>query len=162
MKNLKNVFLYLVVILEFLILIGMMFLHIQVKEIYNKINTPAISNHFEKTSGKGVRIRIESGIRGSEILHDKDILSVLNELYALNLTEIAINGMRITPFSYVRCVGPSLIINGKPTRISPLVIEVIGDYEYISSGLSLLQDYFEKRGIVFEILSLEEIEIPGV
>jgi len=161
-KSPKNIFLYLLVILELLILIGIVLLHNQMTEIYNKINTPGMNNRFEKTSGRGVRIRIESGIRGSEILHDKDILSVLNELYALNLTEIAINGMRITPFSYIRCVGPSLVINGKPTRISPLVIEVIGDYEYISSGLSLLQDYFEKRGIIFEILSLEEVEIPGV
>ncbi len=83
MKSPKNIFLYLLVILELLILIGIVLLHNQMTEIYNKINTLGMNNRFEKTSGRGVRIRIESGIRGSEILHDKDILSVLNELYAL-------------------------------------------------------------------------------
>ncbi|WP_334103206.1 DUF881 domain-containing protein, partial [Mesotoga prima] len=102
---------------------------------------------YKEEVGKGVRIRIESGFKGSSILHDSDILMILNELYALRATEISLNGKRIMPYTYVRCVGATVIINDEPTQISPIVIEVLGEYDYLVSGLGLLKEFFAGREI---------------
>ncbi len=116
---------------------------------------------YKEEVGKGVRIRIESGFKGSSILHDSDILMILNELYALRATEISLNGKRILPYTYVRCVGATVIINDEPTQISPIVIEVLGEYDYLVSGLGLLKEFFAGREIDMTFLPLEFITIPA-
>ncbi|HPJ32834.1 DUF881 domain-containing protein [Mesotoga prima] len=116
---------------------------------------------YKEEVGKGVRIRIESGFKGSSILHDSDILMILNELYALRATEISLNGKRIMPYTYVRCVGATVIINDEPTQISPIVIEVLGEYDYLVSGLGLLKEFFAGREIDMTFLPLEFITIPA-
>ena len=116
---------------------------------------------YKEEVGKGVRIRIESGFKGSSILHDSDILMILNELYALRATEISLNGKRIMPYTYVRCVGATVIINDEPTKISPIVIEVLGEYDYLVSGLGLLKEFFAGREIDMTFLPLEFITIPA-
>lgn len=120
---------------------------------------PVIS--YPATMGEGVRIRIDSGYKGSSIVHDSDILMLLNELYALQLSDIDINGKRITPYSYVRCTGPTIIINGDPIQISPTLIDVLGDPDYIISGMGIITDYFRNRGIEISYLALELIEISA-
>ncbi|WP_041928058.1 DUF881 domain-containing protein [Mesotoga prima] len=116
---------------------------------------------YKEEVGKGVRIRIESGFKGSSILHDSDILMILNELYALRATEISLNGKRIMPYTYVRCVGATVIINDEPTQISPIVIEVLGEYDYLVSGLGLMKEFFAGREIDMTFLPLEFITIPA-
>lgn len=116
--------------------------------------------YFSEEEGSGIRIRIESGFKGSSILHDSDILVILNELYSLKATKISLNGKRILPYTYVRCVGSTVIVDGEPTQIMPVVIEVLGDYDYLVSGLSLLREAFKGREIDMTILPLESIVIP--
>ena len=86
---------------------------------------------------------------------------ILNELYALRATEISLNGKRIMPYTYVRCVGATVIINDEPTQISPIVIEVLGEYDYLVSGLGLLKEFFAGREIDMTFLPLEFITIPA-
>lgn len=149
----------------------------QVEELKNLIESSAVDlkkavtsanafpsqsdQSFEEEVGKGVRIRIESGFKGSSILHDSDILMILNELYALRTTEISLNGKRVMPYTYVRCVGATVIINDEPTQISPIVIEVLGEYDYLVSGLGLLKEFFAGREIDMTFLPLEFITIPA-
>ncbi len=135
----------------------------KINEMYDQISN-FISKNNEKdeinpTSGEGVRIRIDSGYVGSKVLHDTDILSLLNELYLLDITEIEVNNIKIIPYSTVRCVGPTISINDHPTQISPVIIEVIGDPDYIISGLSLLKESFKERGIDVSMLALDYIQI---
>jgi len=116
---------------------------------------------YDATEGSGIRIRIESGFKGSSILHDSDLLVVMNELYSLKATSISLNGKRILPYTYIRCVGSTVIIDGEPTTISPIVIEVLGDYDYLVSGLGLLSEAFKGREIGMTFLPLEFITIPA-
>ncbi len=134
------------------------------KAITNKLTLASSTSevvNFYAEEGRGVRITVESGFKGSSILHDSDILTILNELYALNARELSINGKRISPYTYIRCVGATIIINGEPTRISPVVIDVLGEHDYIVSGLGLLSEYFRGRGIDMTFLPLEFISIPA-
>ena len=116
---------------------------------------------YVEEMGKGIRIRIESGFKGDSVLHDSDILFILNELYAMRAIHISLNGKRVTPYTYVRCVGATIIINDEPTQISPIVIEVLGDYDYLVSGLGLLKEFFAGRDIDMTFLPLEFITIPA-
>jgi len=126
-----------------------------------RASSSSANESFDEEVGKGVRIRIESGFKGSSILHDSDILMILNELYALRATKISLNGKRIMPYTYVRCVGATVIIDDVPTQISPIVIEVLGDYDYLVSGLGLLKEFFKGREIEVTFLPLEFITIPA-
>ncbi|PVD18065.1 hypothetical protein V512_014425 [Mesotoga sp. Brook.08.105.5.1] len=119
------------------------------------------SNYFTKEFGKGLQIKIESDFKGSSILHDSDILMILNEIYALRATKISLNGKRVLPYTYVRCVGATVIIDDEPTQIMPIVIEVLGDYDYLVSGLGLLKEYFAGREIDMSFLPVEFITIPA-
>lgn len=115
----------------------------------------------DATEGSGVRVRIESGFKGSSILHDGDLLLVLNELYSLGARQISLNDKRILPYTYIRCIGSTVIIDGEPTRITPIVLDVLGDYDYLVSGLGLLSEYFKGREIQFTFLPLEFLTIPA-
>ena len=126
-----------------------------------KVSSSSTNESYSEEVGKGVRIRIESGFKGSSILHDSDILMILNELYALRATKISLNRKRIMPYTYVRCVGATVIIDDVPTQITPIVIEVLGDYDYLVSGLGLLKEYFKGREIEMTFLPLEFITIPA-
>jgi len=129
----------------------------------DSIRLPEISTvpTYDATEGRGIRIRIESGFKGSSILHDSDLLVVMNELYSLKATSISLNGKRILPYTYIRCIGSTVIIDGEPTTISPIVIEVLGDYDYLVSGLGLLSEAFKGREIDMTFLPLEFITIPA-
>jgi uncharacterized protein YlxW (UPF0749 family) len=136
---------------------------VEVLSRLDSIRLPEISTvpTYDATEGRGIRIRIESGFKGSSILHDSDLLVVMNELYSLKATSISLNGKRILPYTYIRCVGSTVIIDGEPTTISPIVIEVLGDYDYLVSGLGLLSEAFKGREIDMTFLPLEFITIPA-
>ena len=86
-----------------------------------------------------------------EVLHDGDLLSIINELRAAGAEAISINGQRITSFSEIRCVGPVVVIN-KERVAAPFVIKAIGRPEYLESSLNI------KGGIV-DILKSYNIRI---
>ena len=136
---------------------------VDITEIVLSINETLNSEKetYVEEVGKGLRIRIESGFKGDSVLHDSDILFILNELYAMRAIHISLNGKRVTPYTYVRCVGATIIINDEPTQISPIVIEVLGDYDYLISGLGLLKEFFAGREIDMTFLPSEFITIPA-
>ncbi len=70
------------------------------------------------------------------IIHDTDLLILVNELKASGAEAIAINGERITAMSEIRCAGTLILVNW--TKIGPpFVIEAIGDPDMLQSGLML-------------------------
>ncbi|RKX49645.1 MAG: hypothetical protein DRP32_04570 [Thermotogae bacterium] len=110
--------------------------------------------------GTGVRLTVTPSVEGINIIHDTDILLIINELYALGLKEFSVNGVRIEPYTYVRCIGPSLMINNRKITSSSLKIKILGDPDYILSGLSLLTEYLKSKGFSVSALSLEKLTIP--
>jgi len=78
------------------------------------------------------------------VIHDSDILLVVNELRAAGSEAIAINGQRITANTEIRCVGPVIQING--IRLTaPFKISAIGVPDTLASSLKL------RGGIVDQI-----------
>ena len=97
------------------------------------------------------------------ILHDSDILLVVNELKDAGAEAISINGERLTALSEIRCVGSVVSVNN--VRIStPFIINAIGDSDTLESALlfrggvvSELMNY----GFEFDIKKMDSVTVPA-
>lgn len=70
------------------------------------------------------------------IVHDFDLLQVVNELRSAKAEAIAINGIRITGFTPIRCVGPVIYINFESVP-APFIVEAIGKADGLKSAVSM-------------------------
>ncbi len=98
--------------------------------------------------GKGVVIRVSDNPEALAnagpnpgpflpgIVHDFDLLQIVNELRNSKAEAIAINGIRITGFTPIRCVGAPIYINYEVTT-APFVIEAIGNPTDLKNALSM-------------------------
>ena len=98
--------------------------------------------------GPGITIRLADNAQASSnagpdassflpgIVHDFDLLQVVNELRSAKAEAIAINGVRITGFTPIRCVGPVIYINYEP-KPAPFEVEAIGDSDDLMNALSM-------------------------
>lgn len=85
------------------------------------------------------------------IIHDEDVLKVINELRAAGAEAIAINDQRLISTSEIRCAGPTISINN--TRISaPYEIKAIGNAKNMENAIKM-------RGGVAESLSVWGIQL---
>lgn len=88
----------------------------------------------------------------SYILHDSDLRSIINELKSADAEAISINGERMIFTSEIRCVGPTIIINGNKYT-PPFTIKAIGNPDMLSAALNL------KGGIADQLKNLYGFEI---
>lgn len=109
--------------------------------------------------GPGVVVTIDDSKRPTKpgenpnlyLIHDDDILKVINELRAAGAEAISINGQRLVASSEIRCAGPTLSVNN--TRYSPpYEISAIGEPKTLESSLKL-------RGGVVETLQFWGIQV---
>ncbi len=120
--------------------------------------------------GKGIVIRIEDSkvpLKNGEnqnlyLIHDDDILRVLNELRAAGAEAISINNQRVVAMTEVRCTGPTIMINSVH-EAPPYVVEAIGDPDTLKAALELrggVVDTLKHWNIDVEILKSNSIIIP--
>lgn len=80
---------------------------------------------------------VDSGMGGSDdIIHDIDVLKVVNELWAAGAEAIAVNKHRIAGTSSFRCVGPIIHVDNVPVS-SPVRIQALGDSDTLTGALQL-------------------------
>ncbi|MCL6559007.1 MAG: DUF881 domain-containing protein, partial [Firmicutes bacterium] len=99
------------------------------------------------------------------VLHDEDVLRVLNELRAAGAEVMAINGERLLSTSEVRCIGPTILINKAKRLAAPFVITAIGDPDTMANALKMrggvidtLQQFW---GIQVSIRKLSQVTVPA-
>ena len=99
----------------------------------------------------------------SAIIHDSDIRTVVNELFASGAEAISINGERLVSTSSIRCVGPTVLVNN--TRLSiPFEITAIGDSKTLEAGLIVkggIVDTLTPWGIDIKITRHTKVEVPA-
>lgn len=109
--------------------------------------------------GQGILVSIDDSKRASKpgenpnlyLIHDDDILKVINELWAAGAEAMSINEQRLIASSEIRCAGPTLSVNN--TRYSPpYEIRAIGDPQTLENALRM-------RGGVVETLQFWGIQI---
>ncbi|MCM8899861.1 DUF881 domain-containing protein [Caldicoprobacter algeriensis] len=85
------------------------------------------------------------------IVHDIDLLEVVNELKAAGAEAIAINGARILATSRISCGGPTITVGAGQRFAPPFIIHAIGDPD-------ALADYFKRPDSVYHILTFYGLE----
>lgn len=112
---------------------------------------PVLSQEKEKAmlysqsaavTGPGVIVRLMDGERELKenenpnvlIIHDADVLHIVNDLKIAGAESIAINGQRLSSLSEMKCSGPTITINNK-TYGQPFEIHAIGPAEKLEKAV---------------------------
>lgn len=121
--------------------------------------------------GKGVEIFLDdSKIEKKQgknpnlyIIHDEDLLRVLNELRAAGAEAISVNDQRIVAMSEIRCAGPTISINNVRSA-PPYSIKALGNPKTLDSALRLkggVVETFEFWGIQVKIKKSDKVHVPA-
>lgn len=100
------------------------------------------------------------------ILTDRDVRSVVNELWAAGGEAIAVNGIRLTPTSAVRFAGDAVLVDFQPIS-SPYTITAIGDADRLATGFassevaSRYQTLSSAKGIEFSFSEKSQLSVPA-
>ena len=119
--------------------------------------------------GPGVTVVLEdstqANVTGDEadyLIHDNDILSVINELRSAGAEAISLNGERILATSEVRCTGAVVTVNGR-RYAAPYIIFAIGDKDTLYSALTMrsgVVDVLSQWGITVKVTASDLLLIP--
>lgn len=92
------------------------------------------------------------------IIHDRDVLKVVNELWNGGAEAISVNGNRVTVSTSFRCVGSTILVD--TTRIaSPIVIQAIGDPSSLEGAMKLPEGiYDELRSVDARMIKIEQAQ----
>lgn len=97
------------------------------------------------------------------LIHDDDLLKVVNELRAAGAEAISINGQRLVASSEIRCAGTTILVNS--TKIAPpFEIRAIGDPEVLESSLRIRGGWLETMelwGIKAQVQKTKMVEVPA-
>ena len=120
--------------------------------------------------GEGIIVKLEDSTRAAivgenpnlYVIHDEDILRVVNELRAAGAEAISINGQRLIGTSEIRCAGPTLSVNNVRSA-APFEISAIGDKKALENSVKMrggVKDTLNVWGIRLEIETSDEVYIP--
>lgn len=103
-----------------------------------------------------------TGNEQNYLIHDSDLLSVINELRSAGAEAISLNGERLLSTSAVRCTGPVVTVNGRQYA-SPFIIFAIGDPTTLYDALSMrsgVADILGQWGIKVQVTQSPQLTIP--
>ena len=119
--------------------------------------------------GEGVIVYIDDGTRAlyegedpnTVLVHDMDLLTVINELNRSGAEVLSVNGQRVANTTSISCSGYTVRINGQ-FFARPFEIRAIGDSKRMAAVLigpdgygTLLKDY----GVIFKITISDDLTI---
>ena len=120
--------------------------------------------------GPGIEVVLEdstaaniSGDEADYLIHDSDILSVVNELRDAGAEALSLNGNRILATSEIRCSGSVVTINGRRTS-APFVIDAIGDTDTMFNALMMrngVVDVLKQWSIQVSVTEVDELLVPA-
>lgn len=121
--------------------------------------------------GPGIIVTIDDSKRPTKpgenpnlyLIHDDDILKVINELWAAGAEAVSINEQRLIASSEIRCAGPTLSVNN--TRYSPPYdIRAIGEPQTLDTALKMRGGVIETLqfwGIQVSVKKVEVVKVPA-
>lgn len=98
------------------------------------------------------------------VLHDEDVLKVLNELKAAGAEALAINDQRMVATSEIRCIGPTILTNGNKRLAVPFVVKAVGDPDTLYNSLFMkggVAENLKYWGIQISAKKVKEVAIPS-
>ena len=102
----------------------------------------------------------------TQLLTDRDVRSVVNELWADGAEAISVNNMRLTPTSAIRFAGEAVLVDFEPIT-PPYVIRAIGNADRLDTGFaasavaSRYQTLASVDGIGFSFDERSKLDLPA-
>lgn len=138
----------------------------------DELNAARIEAGLVALSGPGVEVTLnDSNIPAQPgnnpnlyVLHDEDVLRVLNELRAAGAEALAMNDQRVLATSEIRCIGPTILINRNQRLTPPFVIKAIGNQDNMVNSLKMrdgVVDALQFWGIQISIKKVSQVNIPA-
>lgn len=100
------------------------------------------------------------------VVHEQDVLAVINSLWAGGADAVSVMGDRIVATSAVRCVGNTLLLHGA-VYSPPFVVEAIGDPARMqraldeSRGVQLFRSFVAAYGVGFAVETVDDVRMPA-
>jgi len=119
--------------------------------------------------GPGVVVVLNDGTRelyegedpNNVIIHDGDVLNILNDLKTAGAEAISINGQRVMSFSEISCAGYTIRINGQVFG-QPFIIRAIGDIKTLEAAMNApgtYGDFLKQIGLFMEVSTASNLSI---
>jgi uncharacterized protein YlxW (UPF0749 family) len=137
-----------------------------------ELNRTKLISGFVDVKGPGIIVKMADNMSeeavGQEfnldIIHDADVLRIINDLKEAGAEAISINGQRVLSVSEIKCGGPIIRINGKSVG-TPIYIKAIGDPKLLNAAINAPNTYgYALKTIdqlVIETEISDEIVIPA-
>lgn len=100
------------------------------------------------------------------VVHQQDVQAVVNALWSAGAEGMMIQDQRVISTSAVRCVGNTLILQGR-VYSPPYTITAIGDIEQMQSALNsdptieIYRQYVDAVGLGYEVEQHRSVELPA-
>lgn len=113
-------------------------------ELSARLQEAKLYSGLTEVEGQGVEIILRDSVQqatnvldpGAGIIHDTDVLKVVNELWNSGAEAVSVNGHRVGPRTNFRCVGSVILVDS--IRIAtPVEIWAIGDSQTLLGALNL-------------------------
>ena len=128
--------------------------------------------------GQGLTIRLDDAPRRADgqrpagatpddlVVHQQDVQAVVNALWAGGGEAMSIMGVRIVATSAVRCVGNTLLLNGR-VYSPPFTITAIGDPGAMqraldnAPGVRAFRAAADDYGLGYQVTTERDVKVPG-
>lgn len=127
-------------------------------------------------SGAGVAITLRDNPQAAQagggaflpgIVHDFDLQQVVHELLSAKAEGIAIKGVggapiRITSYTPIRCVGPTIYVNFKPVA-APFTVMAVGEPATLKSALETpggIVENLKQQTLTVKITTARNLKLP--
>lgn len=133
-----------------------------IKSMKEEVEDLSILAGTTELSGEGIIVTLSDGQKSDSLVHDSDVLTVVNELKAAGAEAISINNQRIISTSAIRCVGPVIQVNYQKVA-APFEIKAIGNAQYLESALTIkngVSDVLKELGVGINITRQDKVDIP--
>jgi uncharacterized protein YlxW (UPF0749 family) len=150
----------------------------RVRAARDMANTLAPAVGLTELAGPGLIVTLTDAPRGPDghypvgvepdalVVHQQDMQSVLNALWAGGAEAIAVAGQRILTTSALRCVGNTLLLHGR-TYSPPYQISAIGQPDRMRAaldaepGVAVFRQYVQRYGLGYRVQRSSNVRIPA-
>lgn len=116
--------------------------------VKNEITLTQTITGFYDVEGPGIIVKLNDSQRelyewedpNSLIIHDQDVLIVINDLKVAGAEALSINGQRIVSTTEIQCTGPTITVNGYTYGL-PIIIKAIGDPATLDAAIKSPDSY---------------------
>jgi uncharacterized protein YlxW (UPF0749 family) len=144
------------------------------KALQNQMKTMRMQAGLSKVEGPALVVRLQDSdlhpARNEDpyffLVHDVDLVSLINELWAAGAEAISINEQRIIASSSIRCAGPTILVNSV-RLVPPYEVKAIGPATSMEAALRMPGGWYDsmaqslKNGVKIKIVEKENLVIPA-